>query len=201
MRAEHHRRSIRLRETDYSVPGFYFITICVKNRSCLFGGISDGVLKLNELGNIAKRCWGDIPNHYQNVIVDEYIIMPNHIHGILLITDQNNTGVQNIEPLRQSSNGNVGAQYFVPTTPGLNQFQHTVSGSIGAIIRGFKIGVTKWWRENGYEGGLWQRNYYEHIIRNEKSLNQIRQYIHDNPFNWSIDENNPACCAPNKRAV
>ena len=76
-----------------------------------------------------------------------------------------------------------------------------MSGSIGAIVRGFKIGVTKWRRENGYEGGLWQRNYYEHIIRNDKSLDQIRQYIRDNPSNWGIDENNPACCAQNRKVV
>lgn len=106
-----------------------------------------------------------------DVIVDEFVIMPNHVHGILVIVERN-VGVQNFEPLH-------------------NRYQHIIPRSIGSIIRGFKIGVTKWWHQNGYDGYLWQRNYYEHIIRDDESLNRIRQYIRDNPFNWSVDENNP----------
>jgi len=79
----HHRRSIRLKHYDYSEPGDYFVTICTKNRKCLLGNIVDGKMVLNKLGLIVKRCWHDLPNHYPNVILDEFIIMPNHIHGII----------------------------------------------------------------------------------------------------------------------
>lgn len=190
---ERRRRSIRLLDVDYSLPGYYFITICVKNRSCLFGDIKNGIVELNELGNAVKNCWLEIPKHYQNIVVDEFVIMPNHVHGILLINDNEKLGVQNIESLRQpiATNDVVGAQYFVPQLPGQNKYQQIVSGSIGSIVRGFKIGVTKWWRKNDCDGILWQRNYYEHIIRDDKSLNTIRQYIRDNPINWFEDEENP----------
>jgi len=196
MSKEHHRHSVRLPGVDYSVPGHYFVTICVKNRSCLFGEIKDGSLSLNKLGEIARQCWENIPNHYQNVVMDEFIVMPNHVHGILQIIDADNLGVQNIEPLRQTitKNCGVGAQYFVPHLVGRNKYQHIIPGSVGSIIRGYKIGVTKWWRNNGYVGELWQKNYYEHIIRNDKSLNNIRRYIKDNVLNWAADEENPLTC-------
>jgi len=177
MKTEHHRRSIRLCETDYSVPGMYFVTICVKNRECLFGEVIDGEIRLGEYGEVAKQCWEGIPSHFLDAVIDEYVIMPNHIHGVIEIVDH------------------VGAENFLPLQPKPHGYQRVTPRSIASIVRGFKIGVTKWWRENGYEGGLWQRNYYEHIIRNDKSLNQIRQYIRDNPFNWGIDENNPVCIA------
>jgi len=166
-----------LPEVNYSLPGYYFVTICVKDRNFLFGHVKDGIMQLNELGITARQCWLDIPKHFPNIIVDEFIIMPNHIHGILHIFDVPIVGVQNFEPLHNDRNG-------------FNQYQHIIPKSLGSIIRGFKIGVTKWWRNNGYDGCLWQRNYYEHIIRNDKSLEQIRQYIKENPWNWDNDVEN-----------
>lgn len=168
----HHRRSIRLYGYDYSQPGAYFITLCTHNRECLFGNIMDGKMVLNDVGKIAHQCWLEIPIHYPNVQLDEFIIMPNHIHGILIINDdvvQNIVGVQNIEPLQ-------------------NKFQKIIPRSIGSIIRGYKIGVTKWFRQNTDIYMIWQRNYYEHIIRNEIELNKIRKYILNNPINWELDE-------------
>ena len=129
----HHRRSIRLQGYDYSLLGAYFVTICTQNRVCLFGEIADGKIVLNNAGKIAKQCWLEIPNHFPNVSLDQYVIMPNHVHGIIIIngnddkTNMNNVGVQNFEPLQIKQ----------------NQFRKIIPRSIGTIIRGYKIGVTK----------------------------------------------------------
>ena len=166
---KHHRKSIRLKNYDYSKPGIYFVTICTKNREFLFGEIVNGVIVLNDAGKIAQQCWLEIPEHFPCVSLDKFVIMPNHIHGIIIINHV--AGVQNIEPLQQ-----------------FNQFQKIIPNSIGSIVRGFKIGVTKWFRQNNILNVVWQRNYYEHIIRNEKELNKIREYIINNPLKWGLDK-------------
>ncbi len=176
----HHRRSIRLKNYDYSQPGAYFITICTENRECLFGNVVDGKMVLNDVGQIAQKCWLEIPNHFPNVVLDEFVIMPNHIHGIIILTNDNKNpivGANNHSPL-QSQN--------------TSQFR-SPSKSIGSIVRGFKIGVIKLIRQNvGAKNILplqiWQRNYYEHIIRNEQNLNKIREYIINNPLKWEVDK-------------
>jgi putative transposase len=168
----HNRRSIRLKGYDYSQEGVYFVTICSANGKCLFSDINNGHIDLNHFGEIVYRCWLDIPIHYPNVQLDEFVVMPNHIHGIVII-DRQIVGVQNIEPLQQ------------------NRYQHIIPGSLGAIIRGFKIGVTKWLHRYKNIHRIWQRNYYEHIIRNESELNRIRKYIIENPLKWEDDEYNP----------
>ena len=165
------RESIRLKNYDYSSGGMYFITVCTHKHECLFGEIQKNrrgtiFCALNERGKFVEQCWGAITQHYNNVVLDKYIVMPNHVHGILFIK---NNGVQDIEPLR-------------------NEYQHIISGSIGAIIRGFKIGVTRWFRENTNIQIVWQRNYHDHIIREEKDLNRIREYIMNNPLKWQDDE-------------
>ena len=96
MKPEHHRRSIRLYEADYSVPGFYFITICAQNRECLFGAVVDGEVRLTELGEVAKQCWEGISSHFLDAVIDEYVIMPNHIHGVIEIVDR--VGAENFMP-------------------------------------------------------------------------------------------------------
>ncbi|MFH1838509.1 MAG: transposase [Candidatus Kuenenbacteria bacterium] len=163
-----HRFSIRLKGYNYSRVWMYFVTICIKDRKCLLGNIINEKIILNELGRIVKKCWEEIIIHYPNIELDEFIIMPNHLHGIIFITDDL-VRVQNFEPLQE------------------NKYQHIISGSIGAIIRGFKIGVKKIYRQS-----IWQRNYYEHIIRNENSLEKIRNYIYNNPNNWQNDIENLA---------
>ena len=168
----HHRKSIRLKGYDYSQAGLYFITICCANRECLFGEIKNNEMILNDAGKIANECWLEIPKHFPNAILHEYIVMPNHIHGIIELA-----GVENFQPLPQR-----------------NEFQKMIPRSIGSIVKGYKIGVTKWVRNNvGAENFLplqkiWQRNYHEHIIRNEKSYQIISEYIINNPAKWKDDK-------------
>ncbi len=188
---KHHRRSIRLKGYDYSQPGAYFITICTKNRKCLFGNIINGKMILNDAGHIAQNCWLEIPNHYPNVILDEFIIMPNHIHGIIII----NAGANDNSPINVGANNNSPRQannnsprQINNNSPQPSSFR-SPSGTIGSIVRGFKIGVTKWFRQNTDIYDVWQRNYYEHIIRNEQELDRIRKYIINNPLKWELDKN------------
>jgi len=168
---KHHRHSLRLQGFDYSQEGAYFVTVCLQDRACLFGDISDGKMILNDAGLMAEKCWHEIPAHFPHIELDEFVIMPNHIHGILSITTA--VGAKNVSPLP-------------------SQQMHGPSKTIGSVIRGFKIGVTKWMRQNTPVYNVWQRNYYEHIIRDDASLNLIRQYIMDNPARWAEDEENPA---------
>jgi putative transposase len=208
----HHRRSIRLKGYDYSQAGLYFITICIQDRKCLFGKIV-GVenfqpkIVLNDAGKIAGECWLEIPKHFTNAVLHEHIVMPNHVHGIvelnkigspnvgaenfLPLRSHNDSvtsvGVQNFEPLRSpnESFSLIGVQNFEPLR---NEFQKIIPHSIGSIVRGFKTGVTKWFRNNTEIEKIWQRNYYEHIIRNEQSYQQIADYIINNPKNWNEDD-------------
>ena len=164
------RQSIRLQNYDYSASGYYFVTICTHRMNTWFGEIMDAQIHLSDVGQFARQCWLNIPQHYPSVELDQWIIMPNHIHGIIIIkNDQNFVGAQNFVPLQ-------------------NKYQSIIPRSLGCIIRGFKIGVAKWSHANGHSHFRWQRNYYDHIIRNEKSLHQIRHYIIHNPAEWKIDE-------------
>ncbi|MBW1892260.1 MAG: hypothetical protein JRI91_00995 [Deltaproteobacteria bacterium] len=167
---KHHRRSIRLGGYDYSQAGFYFVTICTQNQKCLFGHIADKEMVLNDAGRTAEKCWNNIPKHFPRVKLDKRIIMPNHIHGILSIMDTG-VGAKNLSPLQSRPYG--------------------TSKTIGSVVRGFKIGVTKWFRSRNPGTHVWQRNYYEHIVHNEIELNQIRKYILNNPIQWELDRENP----------
>ncbi|WP_276979943.1 transposase [Flavobacterium filum] len=198
----HHRRSIRLKGYDYSQAGLYFITICCQDRACLFGEIvgtnnylpnivtpeNKPQMILNDAGKIANDCWMEIPNHYPNAKLHEYIVMPNHIHGIIELVNDVNTGVQNFVPLQNKTERNVGIENFQPLQPTQNEFQKIIPRSIGSIVRGFKIGVTKWFRQNTDVAIVWQRNYYEHIIRDEQSYQNISNYIINNPAKWAEDK-------------
>ncbi|MCJ7449025.1 MAG: transposase [Bacteroidales bacterium] len=185
----HHRHSIRLKGYDYSQAGLYFITICVQDRLCLFGEIVGVEMGLNDAGKIADECWLKISKHFPNAVLHEYIIMPNHVHGIIeLIKTVSQyesvapVGVENFQPLQM--------QHQSPK----NDYQKIIPHSIGSIVRGYKTGVTKWFRNNtvGVENiqpqPLWQRNFYEHIIRDEKSYHRISEYIINNPSNWQNDK-------------
>jgi putative transposase len=183
----HHRRSIRLKGYDYSQAGFYFITIDTKDWVCLFGKIVmvenfQPSMVLNNAGKIADEGWLEIPIHFPNAVLHEHIVMPNHIHGIIELIK---SGSHN------DSESNNGVQIFEPRR---NQFQKIIPHSIGSIVRGYKIGVTKWFRNNivGVQNfepqPIWQRNYYEHIIRDEKSFQRISDYIINNPKNWHEDK-------------
>lgn len=168
---ENQRRSIRLSAYDYSREGAYFIIVCTKDKKMLFGKISGKEVILSEIGKIAVQCWIDIPNHFPDVRLDVYVIMPNHIQGIIEIVDK--VGVENFQPLPEKT----------------HQFQKVIPRSVGSIIRGFKIGVTKLCNQNYYSNFQWQQNYYEHIIR-EGELERIREYINNNPEMWEYDREN-----------
>lgn len=174
--------SARLKDWDYSKPGAYFVTIVAFERENLFGNIENNKMILNGAGKNAHGCWIDIPIHFPHVVLDEFIIMPNLIHGIIFIIDRNfikPVETQNFASLRNEKH---------KTTPG-NQFGPQ-SKNLGSIIRGFKIGVTGWYRENGIYKTIWQSRFHDHIIRNEIELQRIRQYIISNPPNWNNDDYN-----------
>ena len=167
------RRSIRLKGYDYSQVGAYFITICTRDRACFLGNVVDGQMYPNGVGQIAGQCWEEIPNHFPYARLDVFTVMPNHLHGIVVIAGRD-----------------VGARHAVPLP---ERFGKPISGSIPTIIRSFKSAATQriHKRENTLGMSIWQRNYYEHVIRNEESLNRIRQYILDNPAQWTLDRENP----------
>ncbi len=178
-RDKHHRRSLRLSGYDYSQNGAYFVTVCTQNRECLFGKIENGEMRLNDTGRMVCQCWQDIPLHFPNVLNDGFVVMPNHFHGILFIVGAI-VGAKNVSPLQAKN-----------VSPLQGQRTDGTSKTIGSIVRGFKIGVTKWMR-NDYPGkNVWQRNYFEHIIRDDDDLNRIRKYIVENPAKWEIDRENP----------
>lgn len=167
---KHHRRSIRLQEYDYAQAGGYFVTIVTYQRDLLFGEIVDEEMMLNDFGKIADECWRAIPEHFPNVELGAYVVMPNHVHGIITITDGR------------------GTIYRAPTQ---EQFQKPVTGSIPTIIRTYKSAVTRLIGREHNTTGIWQRNYYEHIIRNHEDWDRIHRYIESNPSMWTEDEENP----------
>ena len=169
---KHHRRSIRLPGYDYTSEGWYFVTICVKDRQCLFGKVENNKMVFNEYGLIVEMEWEKTAQLRKNVNLDEYIIMPNHIHGIIVIND-------NMEKT------NVGAYCDTPLQSGFK----SPSNTIGSIIRGFKSAVTKNINKirNTCGRPIWQRNYWEHVIRDADDLNRIRAYICENPLKWNED--------------
>lgn len=181
----HFRRSIRLKGYDYSQAGAYFVTICARDRACLFGEAIDGQVFLNLAGRIVEQCWLEIPDHYPHVELDAYIVMPDHVHGIIVVTNlARNVGANKHSPTRSAPS--AGANDHSPVSMERAGFR-SPSKTIGSVVRGFKIGVTKWLRQNTDVVEVWQRGYYEHIIRDEESLDRIRLYIADNPANWETD--------------
>jgi REP element-mobilizing transposase RayT len=178
----HNRHSIRLREYDYSQMGAYFVTICTQNRECLFGNIVDGKVILNDAGRMVESIWNELPQHYKGVETDEFIVMPNHFHGIIVL---------------------VGAGLALPridTTIRHNQGAASSAPTLGDIVRTFKSKSTIYVNRLLVRTGqrLWQRNYYEHIIRTEDELNRLREYIIDNPTQWAFDNENPDCIEQSK---
>lgn len=165
--SKNRRKAIRLRGYDYSQAGEYFVTICTKDREHIFGKIEGGRMLLNGFGEIVALCWNDLPNHYPCIQTDEFIVMPNHVHGIIVITESDPVG-EGSEPS--------------PTR------RHPLS----EIVRSFKTFSARRINEcRGTPGvSVWQRNYFEHIIRNERSLERIREYIVSNPERWIADEDN-----------
>lgn len=172
----HHRRSIRLETYDYAQAGAYFVTICTFERRSLLGAVVAGEMQLSAYGSIVAECWSEIPQHFADVELDAFVVMPNHVHGIFVLSEGTRAGRAMHASSQQSKSG-------------------APPGSVGAIVGTFKSAASR--RINHMRGTpgapLWQRNYYERIIRNEKELNGIREYIVYNPALWEQDVNNPDC--------
>jgi len=176
---KHHRHSIRLRDWDYRTAGAYFITIVARGRECLFGDVVDGLMNLNAYGRIVHEEWMRSTDIRSEIALDAFVVMPNHIHAIVIIR---NVGAYGRTP--PVAHG-AGAHSRVPLRP---------PRSLGSFIAGFKSVATKRINETRGTPGIpvWQRNFYERVIRNDRELNAIRQYITDNPANWEQDTENPA---------
>ena len=179
--AIHHRRSIRLKGYDYSQTGMYFITICTHNRVGMFGDIERGEMILNEYGEIIKFTWFDLKNHNVNVLLDCFVIMPNHVHGIvMMMNNENPVGAgSKPAPIKPAPIKIRAGLEPAPTNHGLSE-----------IMRQFKTFSAK--RINKLRNTpavpVWQRNFYEHVIRDEQSLCKIQEYIINNPREWERDE-------------
>jgi REP element-mobilizing transposase RayT len=180
------RQSIRLKNYDYSQPGYYFITICTQDRIHRFGKIIDEKMRLNAAGEIVADEWEKTPIMRKNIQLDEWIIMPNHFHAIITVGARCTRPPNNTRPLTENGRTVNGR-----TVNGRMQSAPTDSQVVlGDIVRGFKSSVTKRVRQlpNMNDTRLWQRNYWEHIIRNENELNHIRNYIRHNPQKWEMDQ-------------
>ena len=191
----HHRNSVRLRSYDYRSAGAYFVTICTHQKEPILAEIVDGAVSPSSLGNVVWECWHQIPEHFPHVDLDEFIVMPNHLHGIVFINDSG-----------------VGATHASPDLTAVTEFpdmadvsitatddraRHAspllkpgrVKCSLGSIIGSFKSACTKRINESRNTAGMpvWQRNYHERIIRNEEELYSLRDYILTNPSRWEGD--------------
>ncbi len=183
------RRTSRLRGYDYSRAGIYFVTICAQNRRCIFGDILNGEIRLNDTGKIVAGEWVKSAKIRDEIELDEWVVMPNHLHGIVWIR---NGDIDPMYDYRRGDRRCEGDRPVAPTGPRPR--------SLGALIAGFKSAVTKQINQIRQTpgGGLWQRNYWEHIIRNEDEFNRIREYIVNNPAQWDLDQENPHATASHR---
>jgi putative transposase len=177
--AKHHRRSIRLKGYDYTSPGAYFVTVCVRDRECVLGDVSNGEMELSDAGHVVQACWDDLPNHYPHVQLDAFVVMPNHVHGVIFLLD---------DPTAVGVTVGVGAGLRpAPTAP--RGERH----GLPEIVRAFKSFSARRINEMHHTAGapFWQRGFYEHIVRNERQLDAIRRYVVDNPLKWALDRDHP----------
>lgn len=194
------RRSVRLAGWDYAGDGAYFITVCTYQQVCLFGTVADGEMRLNAAGQAVADCWVALPGHFPRVTLDAWVVMPNHVHGILFVEGKADNAIRT-----ENAEAAVGARHAVPVRGNpdvsgenrdrgnderLREFGVPVASDLATMIRSFKSAAAREVnRLRGTEGrGVWLRNYYEKIIRNEAMLNGIRGYIADNPARWAGDE-------------
>jgi len=181
--------STRLSNWDYSSNAAYFITICTANREHHFGTIIDSKIQLSSIGEFAYKCWREIPNHFPHFYLDEFVVMPNHIHGIVMIEKpyiENNSLPLVVETRHALSlrKTDINEPEEKPKHPRYrNQGKNTISAMVGS----FKSAVTKYSSENKIKFG-WQTRFHEHIIRDSKEFNLIRDYIINNPGSWVNDK-------------
>ena len=190
---KHHRRSIRLRGYNYAQTGAYFVTIVTKDRECLFGEIVDGEVRLNDAGRVIQATWNELPEHYPGVECDASIVMPNHVHGVIVLGDDGGVGSNDVGagpracPERGKPQSSGQPRGVAPTI------------SLPDVVHRLKTLTTKRYIDGvkssdwaSFAGRLWQRNYYEHIVRDENELRCIREYIVNNPLQWESDQENPS---------
>jgi len=165
------RKRIRLKDYDYTKPGYYFVTINTNKNIQNVSKIINGKIELNESGKIIDKVWNNLPKHYPNCKLDEYIIMPNHVHGIIKL---------------------INCSEGFRTIPGKNVKTNKINHGLPEIIRGFKTFSSKTInKKNEPEQKFrWQKSYYDRIIRNKSELDNVRRYISSNPVNWENDQNN-----------
>ena len=180
-RDKYHRRPIRLRGYDYALPGAYFVTICVQDRECLLGEIAAGQMVPSEAGSMVQSVWGEITNHYPGVGTDAFVLMPNYVHAIIVLSDSQ-----------------MGAQGGASPMPDGRAGRPAATLSLADVVHRFKSLTTALYRRDVAQKGwtpfpkrLWQRNYYEHVIRNQGELEHVREYIANNPTKWDDDDDNP----------
>ena len=182
---KHHRRSVRLKGYDYSQAGAYFVTICTHRQQPLFGVIVDGQMRLSLLGQLVYAEWQQTAVVRPNVYLDAFVVMPNHLHGIIVI-------FLNDDEAAIHEGVAVGATWRVaPTMMNAPEAKGSLQkGSLGAIVGQFKSAVTKQYRRlpDSDDSPIWQRNYHDQIIRNERHLTAVQQYICNNPANWAADD-------------
>jgi putative transposase len=174
------RRPVRLNGYDYSQAGAYFVTVCVNGSACLLGEVEDGRMCLNGHGRTVYGCWEDLPHHYAHVRTDAFVVMPNHVHGIVMLDVPEDAGSVGL--------ASIGAD-VKPKRHGLPE-----------IVRAFKSFSARRINESRKTPGgrIWQRGYYERVVRNDEELNRIREYIVDNPAKWSEDVYHPSNVGPRR---
>ena len=185
----HHRRSIRLKGYDYTQAGAYFVTICAYQRECLFGQVENGAMVSSQYGHLAEQCWQVLPRDFPRVELDVFVVMPNHLHGIITLTGCHTAGrgeafAQRLKERPRSIPANASP---------LRSAHGTQPGSLAAVVQNFKSVSTRKINRTRATLGMpvWQRDYHEHIIRNEDELSRIRDYIVNNPLQWAVDRENP----------
>jgi REP element-mobilizing transposase RayT len=161
------RKKLRLPDFDYSMPGAYFVTICTQNKQCLFGAIKNGKMKLNPNGEIVQSSWIDLPNHYAGINNDVFAVMPNHVHGIIIIHDENRRSGSKPDPTKKHPISEIVRAFKTYSSRNINVLRNTPSSVV------------------------WQRGYYEHVIRDEEDFQEIGGYITYNPTKWDNDTENP----------
>jgi len=186
---KHYRRSIRLPEYDYGQAGAYFVTIVTRDRASLFGEVVNGKMWLNDGGRLIQAVWDELPDHYPGVECDAFVVMPNHIHGVMVLVDGGGVELNDVgaglKPARTEPRPTTIPRAGLKPAP----TQHGLS----EIIRAFKTFSARRINDMRHIPGVsvWQRNYYEHIVRNESDLSRIREYIGNNPMQWGMDRENP----------
>ena len=190
------RRSIRLDSYDYSQSGAYFLTICTQNRGCVFGEIVEGEMEPNDAGGMVQARWDELATRFADLELDEFVVMPNHVHGIIFVGAPLVGALPGVDPSETNDAAKRAGTRPAPT------FTKTILGDVVGAFKSitthdYVIGVKqRCWPP--FPGKLWQRNYYEHIIRNDGSLKHIRQYIVENPARWAFDRENPAVVDPER---